>query len=102
MGIDSFSQHMDPTLWKNPEAFDISRWLGSDRESNKSLLLTWGLGPTSCLGRELAWIEMFSVISNLLRNFEFELVDKTLTHHMTFFNKPKERRLRVRVSKRIC
>jgi cytochrome P450 len=101
MGIDSFSQHMDPTLWKNPEAFDILRWLGSDRESNKSLLLTWGLGPTSCVARELAWVEIFLALAELLRNFKMEPVDKTLTHNLTFLNKPKEKRLRVRISRRV-
>jgi cytochrome P450 len=101
MAMDSFSQHMDPALWKNPEIYDISRWLGSDREANKSLLFTWGLGPTSCAGRELAWAEIFLVLVNLLRNFKFELVDKTLTHHLSFLNKPKEKRLRVRISRRV-
>ncbi|KXN74697.1 cytochrome P450 [Conidiobolus coronatus NRRL 28638] len=101
MSMDSFAQHMDPALWKSPETYDISRWLGSDREKNKSLLFTWGFGPTSCVGRELAWAEIFLVLVNLLRNFNFELVDKTLTHYLTFMNKPKEKRFRVRISRRV-
>ncbi|KXN74691.1 cytochrome P450, partial [Conidiobolus coronatus NRRL 28638] len=62
-----YSMHNDPQNWKNPKVFDIQRWLGQDREKNKSMLMTFGAGPRSCIGRELAWNEMYLVLSNLIR-----------------------------------
>jgi cytochrome P450 len=97
--MDIYSQHNDPSIWSNPLEFDISRWLGPNRESNKSKLLSFGLGPTSCVGRELAWMEIYLVLAELIRNFELELVDRELTHNLQFLNKPLEKRLRVKISK---
>jgi cytochrome P450 len=90
--------HNDPQNWNNPKIFDIQRWLGEDREKNKSMLMTFGAGPRSCIGRELAWNEMFLVLANLIRNFEMELIDKELTPCFKFFYKPKELRMNVKIS----
>ncbi|KXN74698.1 cytochrome P450, partial [Conidiobolus coronatus NRRL 28638] len=68
-----YSQHHDPKNWKKPKTYDIQRWLGEDREKNKAQLMTFGAGPRSCIGRELAWNEMYLVLSNLIRNFRMEL-----------------------------
>ncbi|KXN74695.1 cytochrome P450, partial [Conidiobolus coronatus NRRL 28638] len=75
VGLDIYAQQNDPSIWKSPEIFDISRWLGEERELNKSKMFNFGIGPTSCIGRELAWSEIFLVLANLLRSFELEMID---------------------------
>jgi cytochrome P450 len=60
--------------------------------------MSFGAGPRSCIGRELAWNEMYLVLSNLIRNFKMELVDKELTPTFKFFYTPKEKRMKVKFS----
>ncbi|KXN66232.1 cytochrome P450, partial [Conidiobolus coronatus NRRL 28638] len=73
--IDIYTEHNDPSFWKNPREFNLHRWLGEDRETNRAKLAGFGLGTRACVGRDLAWSELFLVIANLIRNFNFELVD---------------------------
>ncbi|KXN74682.1 cytochrome P450 [Conidiobolus coronatus NRRL 28638] len=95
-----YSQHHDPTLWEDPSKFDISRWLGPNKEKNKSQLISFSVGPRSCIGRELAWNEMYLVLTNIIRNFKMELVDTDLTPTNKFLYRPLEKRMRVRMEKR--
>jgi cytochrome P450 len=60
--------------------------------------MTFGAGPRSCIGRELAWNEMYLVLANLIRNFRMELVDKELTPSFKFLYRPDEKRMRVKIS----
>ncbi|KXN74692.1 cytochrome P450 [Conidiobolus coronatus NRRL 28638] len=92
-----YSLHNDPKNWKNPKIFDIQRWLGEERENNKAQLMSFGAGPRSCIGRELAWNEMYLVLTNLIRNFRMELIDTDLTPCSTVFYKPKEMRMKVKI-----
>ncbi|KXN74684.1 cytochrome P450 [Conidiobolus coronatus NRRL 28638] len=95
-----YNQHNDPRNWKNPKTYDIQRWIGEHREKNKAQLMTFGTGPRSCIGRELAWNEMYLVLTNLIRNFRMELIDKELTPTFKFLYKPEEKRMRVKISLR--
>jgi cytochrome P450 len=63
--------------------------------------MAFGLGPRSCIGRDLAKNEIYLVLANLIRHFNFELVDKELTPVNKFLYKPGGKRLKVKVSKRI-
>jgi cytochrome P450 len=78
----------------------LNRWLGKDRESNKAKLVGFGLGTRACVGRDLAWSELFLVIANLIRHFNFELVDETLTPVYKFLYRPKEKSFKVKLSKK--
>lgn len=64
-------------------------------------MFNFGVGPTSCIGRELAWSEIFLVLANLLRHFELEMIDKVLTPNLEFVNRPKEKKFMVSVKRRI-
>ncbi|KXN74704.1 cytochrome P450, partial [Conidiobolus coronatus NRRL 28638] len=72
--LDIYCEHNDPKFWENPREYDINRWL-EDREAKKAKLVGFGLGPRSCIGRDLAWNEILLVLANLIRHFNFELVD---------------------------
>jgi cytochrome P450 len=54
------SANRDERFWQNPDVIDI------DREKLK-LHVTFGYGPHSCLGRELARMEIRIVLAELLR-----------------------------------
>ena len=73
----------DPTIYKKPLAFKPERWLEEDLElqadletvgSGKSQLtkafLTFSQGTHSCLGMNLAYLELRVVTALLVQNFE--------------------------------
>jgi len=67
-----------PTYGEDVEVFRPQRWLDADAETlaamNKALLV-WGAGPNTCIGKNIAFLELFKVIPSVLRVFELELDD---------------------------
>jgi cytochrome P450 len=63
--------HRDPNYWKNPEKFDPEHFLDEnghyieDRES----FAPYGIGLRRCPGEELANIQMFLTLANILKSF---------------------------------
>jgi cytochrome P450 len=53
--------------------------------------MAFGAVPRSCIGRELAWNEMYLVLANLIRSFRMELIDKELTPSFKFYISLKRR-----------
>ncbi|CAK8673312.1 unnamed protein product [Clavelina lepadiformis] len=67
-----WSVHHDPKHWKNPEAFQPERHLNEEGDfifSNK--IIPFCIGARVCPGEKLARMEMFFLITNLVKNFEF-------------------------------
>ncbi|KAJ2651956.1 hypothetical protein IWW40_001504 [Coemansia sp. RSA 1250] len=65
------------TFWDNPHEYDPTRFL-----HNKELqhyILTFSHGKRTCPGRSLAWWEMLTVLSNILKDYDFHM-PKDLTH----------------------
>jgi cytochrome P450 len=64
------------THFKNPAAFDPSRWLDASASnapgSAKRVAMPFGAGPRLCPGRYLAMQEMKMVMAMLLRNFDIQ------------------------------
>ncbi|CAG8755911.1 8252_t:CDS:2, partial [Racocetra persica] len=70
--------HHDPLIWGDDvEVFNPSRWL--DPEINSKIthynFIPFGAGPRFCLGMKLAHLEFKSIISVIIRNLEFRLVE---------------------------
>jgi cytochrome P450 len=63
--------------------------------------MTFGLGPRSCIGRDLAKSEIYLVLANLIRHFNFELVDKELNPIKKFLYKPESKRFKIKVARRV-
>lgn len=62
-----------------PEEFHPERWLGDPRFANddREVFQPFHIGPRSCIGRNLAYIEMRLILARVLWNFDLELADKT-------------------------
>jgi cytochrome P450 len=62
-----------PTYGEDAEEFRPSRWLEADHEQltamNKALL-TFGAGPNTCIGKNIALLELYTVIPALVRAFK--------------------------------
>ncbi|CAG8695500.1 34193_t:CDS:2 [Gigaspora margarita] len=70
--------HHDPLIWGDDvDYFNPSRWLDSEIKSKTSNLnfFPFGAGPTTCLGMKMAQLEFKSILSIIIRNFEFKLVE---------------------------
>lgn len=58
----------DPELFPSPTTFDPSRWLDAGSQLDH-YLVTFGRGPRSCVGINLAWAEMYTISATLFRRF---------------------------------
>ncbi|KAF3760410.1 benzoate 4-monooxygenase cytochrome P450, partial [Cryphonectria parasitica EP155] len=93
---------LSPRNFTEPLAFKPERWLGTDPQSEDILAATqpFSVGPRGCLGRNLAWMEMRTVLAKLLWTYDLELVNTEVDWHrdssmLTLWRKPS---LWVRVS----
>jgi cytochrome P450 len=66
--------HFNPEFWPEPEQFKPERFL--DKKPAPNTYIPWGGGSHRCLGATFARFEIAVVIGTLLREFEFDLIDK--------------------------
>ncbi|KAL9006262.1 MAG: hypothetical protein Q9188_000984 [Gyalolechia gomerana] len=67
-----------PTFGEDANAWRPERWLGQGAEHHKKLensILTFGAGRRICLGKNIALLEMKKLVSALVLNYEFRLLD---------------------------
>ncbi|KFY37707.1 hypothetical protein V494_04641 [Pseudogymnoascus sp. VKM F-4513 (FW-928)] len=82
VGYCAWGVHRNKEIF-GPDAdmFRPERWLTEDTSKlavmNRTAELIWGYGKYQCLGRPVALMELNKVFVELLRNFDFELVDST-------------------------
>ncbi|CAG8804753.1 38889_t:CDS:2, partial [Gigaspora margarita] len=70
--------HHDPSIWgDDAEYFNPSRWLDPEIKSKvtNTNFLPFGAGPRNCLGMKMTQLELKSILSIIIRNFEFRLVE---------------------------
>ncbi|KAK5652018.1 hypothetical protein OQA88_10921 [Cercophora sp. LCS_1] len=70
----------DPKLWgEDVNIFRPERWLECDDKQRvimaRTVDLIFGKGRWSCLGRQLAWIELNKIFVELLRNFDIQVAN---------------------------
>jgi cytochrome P450 len=72
--VSPFLLHRHRTLWRDPDAFDPERFLGSNRDSiDRYAYIPFGAGPRVCIGMGFAMLEMMAVLGHLLSAFRFDL-----------------------------
>lgn len=65
--------HENEDVFPEPRAFKPERWLGEAQQLPISYLVPFGRGTRSCLGINLAWAELYLVLANVFRRFEFDV-----------------------------
>ncbi|KAF8516666.1 cytochrome P450 [Gautieria morchelliformis] len=75
----TYSVHRDPRyFFPNPDAFWPERWLPEEQVATENYKLEhdayfpFSFGPTNCIGKNLALVEMRTVTAALVRKFRFE------------------------------
>ncbi|KAF2678715.1 benzoate 4-monooxygenase cytochrome P450 [Lentithecium fluviatile CBS 122367] len=78
VGMSAWVAHRDKALYgEDCDVWNPERWLSGGEEVRRARengLLTFGAGTRSCMGKHIAYLEMYKVVATLLRRFEFDLV----------------------------
>lgn len=70
--------HLDPDCHPEPLKFSPERWLDpSMYKQSEQFFAPFGKGTRSCVGRELAMLQVMMVTANLLHRFDVELFQTT-------------------------
>ncbi|KAK5163774.1 uncharacterized protein LTR77_010448 [Saxophila tyrrhenica] len=79
VGINPWVLHRDPRIFGNDaEAWRPERWLEADEEGVKYMehhLLTFGAGKRTCLGRNIAMMELTKLVPALVLRYEMRLAE---------------------------
>ncbi|KAG0152686.1 hypothetical protein PDIDSM_42610 [Penicillium digitatum] len=80
VGMAIYHIHYNETLFENPRVFDPERWLqGSEVTTERAkFLVPFSRGSRSCLGINLAYMEMYMAIAYIVRRFDLDLVGTTV------------------------
>ena len=67
--------HHDPMYWEKPNELYPEHWLDAEGNfiSKREGFLAFGVGKRKCPGQEVAQMELFTFLSNLLKKFTFKL-----------------------------
>ena len=58
------------SIWEDPEKFIPERFLLDNQHSNPFAFIPFSAGARNCVGQKFAMLEMKSIISKIVRNFE--------------------------------
>ncbi|KAK7699532.1 hypothetical protein SLS57_012381 [Botryosphaeria dothidea] len=94
LGMNAWVMHLDKDVFgEDAEEYKPERWLVSKEDIGRMNrnTLTWGLGSRTCIGKNIALMEISILIPELVRKFDFQLVDpdSELETHNIFFVKQK-------------
>ncbi|KAI9296055.1 cytochrome P450 [Neoconidiobolus thromboides FSU 785] len=91
IGASIISKHNSPLLWEDPDRFIPERWLENGEFKNNPDFMAFSMGPRACVGRSLAWMEIYLVTTTLIRNFRFKRETiKEVSSKLFFIVKPSE------------
>lgn len=93
LSVPTYTIHRDEEVWgKDPEVFRPERWFEQDKNAVQKTYNPFSFGPRSCIGRNLANMELLIIVSSILRRYDFVLEDpdKPFDTMEGFLRKPVE------------
>ena len=75
MSATALLLHENPDIFPEPYQFKPERWLGPDQQRLRHYLVPFSSGTRSCVGMNLAYVELYSTVAAVFRNFELQLHD---------------------------
>ena len=97
LSMDTYSVLHDEHIFPESHSFKPERWLHNPKAPDgrplAAYMVAFGRGSRSCLGRELAYAEMYIALANAFRRFDWELyetgVESVAMDHEVFVPRPK-------------
>lgn len=79
VSVPTYTIHHDPQLFPDPWIYKPERWLdGSEeeRQNQRDYFIPFTLGRHSCIGRNIAYLEQYVVLSTLVHRYDFEFAEE--------------------------
>lgn len=73
LGINALFMGRHPDIFADPEEFKPERFLVENLAQNPFSYVPFSAGPRNCIGQKFAMLEMKSILSKVLRNYEMKL-----------------------------
>ena len=74
ISMQNYVHHRDSNVYAEPHTFNPDRWIGVSQSSAVEKAFTpYSLGPRSCIGQNLANLEIRLAVSHLFRHLDFRL-----------------------------
>ncbi|TEY40875.1 hypothetical protein BOTCAL_0416g00060 [Botryotinia calthae] len=77
VGVNHWAAYHAAKNFANPDTFDPARWSKPPpdkyKHDDKAAFQPFSTGPRNCLGKNLAYFEMRSILARMLWNFDMEL-----------------------------
>lgn len=88
----AYTIQRDPRIWgPDADSYRPERWLDESGSGLKKHMLTFGMGPRACIGKNLAYVQMQLALATSLLRYEFLLAPKTELRSVEgFMHKPVE------------
>ncbi|KIP11869.1 hypothetical protein PHLGIDRAFT_82811 [Phlebiopsis gigantea 11061_1 CR5-6] len=93
LSVPTYTIHRNTEVWgKDADTFRPERWFEQDKTAMQKTFNPFSFGPRSCVGRNLATMQLLIIISTLLRRYEFVLEnpEQPLEALEGFLRKPVE------------
>ena len=97
--VPAYTVHHMDSIWGDPHSYRPERWRGDEAKQLEKSFIPFSVGPRSCVGRNLASMELLKFMATLFFRYEFELADPNQTHLRTsegFLRKPLESHIKIR------
>ncbi|KAF2023284.1 cytochrome P450 monooxygenase-like protein, partial [Setomelanomma holmii] len=77
IGIPQYCAYRSSRHFLNPEKYAPERFLGDPKyvEDKRSVIQPFSVGPRNCIGQNLAWAEIRTILARLVWNFDMQLQD---------------------------
>ncbi|KAJ7238281.1 cytochrome P450 monooxygenase [Mycena haematopus] len=76
IGVPIYTLHRDESVWgAHPEEFRPERWLLDSTKTNLPAFKPFSDGPTSCIGKHLALLQLRVMLAAVFKRFEIRLED---------------------------
>ncbi|KIJ38622.1 hypothetical protein M422DRAFT_112553, partial [Sphaerobolus stellatus SS14] len=94
LSVPAYTMQRDPRIWgSDAETFRPERWIEAEGKGGKLTemrrnLMTFGMGPRACIGKNLAMLQMQILIATFVGRYDLALQDDELKSVEGFMHKP--------------
>ena len=74
--LNNYNLSMSEELWDNPTKFNPERFLKCGKLVKPDHFIPFGCGARSCMGYKMVQFLTFSVLANLMKEFDIESINK--------------------------